>query len=140
MSGAAEHGNGLVSVRSSLSMAETVKHLVVALERRGMVLFARIDHAKAASEVGLKLRPEELFVFGYPEAEAPLIAKYPLLGVDFPQRLLVREDEHGGVWISYASPVAIGRRLGVEADVSRLEAIADSLAGIAAEAVGKAGS
>ena len=60
-----------------------------------MILSACIDQAKAAEETSLKLRPAELFVFGYPEAEAPLIAKMPLFGLDFPQRLLVWEDEKG---------------------------------------------
>ena len=41
----------------------------IAVEWRGMIVFVRIDHAKAAEETGLKLRPAEVFVFGYPEAE-----------------------------------------------------------------------
>jgi uncharacterized protein (DUF302 family) len=93
MSSAALQDDGLVSVRSSLSLAETLKRLLVALERRGIILFARIDHANAANETGLRLRPTQLFVFGYPEAEAPLIAIYPVLALDIPQRLLVWEDE-----------------------------------------------
>ena len=127
--------SGVVSVRSPLSLAETIKNLLIAAERRGMIVFARIDHAKAAEETGLRLRPAELFVLGYPEAEAPLIAEVPLFGLDFPQRVLVREDEHGGVWMSYNDPVWLGRRHGVNADViPKLEAIGASLAGIAAEA------
>ncbi len=135
MSSAALQDDGLVSVRSSLSLAETLKRLLVALERRGIILFARIDHANAANETGLRLRPTQLFVFGYPEAEAPLIAIYPVLALDIPQRLLVWEDEQAGVWISYNDPVWIGRRHGVSAGLHpKLEAIGVSLAGIAAEA------
>jgi len=135
MGGAGRQESGVISVRSPLSLAETIKNLLVAVERRGMIVFARIDHAKAAEEAGLRLRPAELLVFGYPEAEAPLIATVPLLGLDFPQRVLVREDEHGGVWMSYNDPVWLGRRYGVNADViPKLEAIGSSLAGIAAEA------
>ena len=32
-----------------------------------MIVFARIDHAKAAEEMGLRLRPAQLFIFGYPQ-------------------------------------------------------------------------
>ena len=39
-----------ISVRSPLSLRETVKNLLIAVERRGMIVFARIDHAKAAEE------------------------------------------------------------------------------------------
>jgi len=47
-----------------------IKNLLIAIEPRYMILFASIGHTKAAEEMGLRLRPEELFVFGYPEAEA----------------------------------------------------------------------
>ena len=128
--------SGVISVRSFLSSAETIKNLLIGVDRRGMIVFARIDHAKAAKETSRSLRPAHLFVFGYPEAEAPLIEKIPLLGLDFPQRVLVWEDEHGGVWLSYNDPVWIGRRHRAGADlISRLEAIRNSLAGIAAEAI-----
>lgn len=127
--------SGVISVRSPLSLGETVKNLLIAVERRGMIVFARIDHAKAAEETGLKLRPAELFVFGYPEAEAPLIANTPLLGLDFPQRVLVWENEQHDVWMSYTDPVWLGRRHDINADaIPKLEAIGASLAGIASEA------
>ena len=135
MSGAGRRESGVISVRSPLSLAETVKNLLIAVERRGMVVFARIDHAKAAEETGRRLRPAQLFVFGYPEAEAPLIARLPLFGLDFPQRALVWEDEQRGVWMSYNDPVWLGRRHDIGPDViPKLEAIGASLAGIAAEA------
>ena len=76
MGGAERQESGVISVRSPLSLAETIKNLLIAVERRGMIVFARVDHAKAAEEVGLRLRPAQLFVFGYPEAEAPLSKKY----------------------------------------------------------------
>ena len=136
MSGAGQHQSGVISVRSRLSLAETIKNLLTAVERRGMIVFARIDHAKAAEETGRRLRPSQLFVFGYPEAEAPLIAKIPLVGLDFPQHVLVWEGEQGSVWLSYNDPVWIGRRHGASPDLfTKLEAIGNSLAGIAAEAI-----
>ena len=115
MSGAGQNQSGVISVRSRLSLAETIKNLLIAIERRGMTVFARIDHAKAAGDTGPKLRPEQLFVFGYPEAEAPLIEIIPLFGLDFPQRVLLWEDEQSGVWLSYNDPVWIGRRHGAGA-------------------------
>ena len=136
MSGAGQNQSGVISVRSRLSLAETVKNLLIAIERRGMTVFARIDHAKAAEETGRRLRPAQLIVFGYPEAEAPLIAIIPLFGLDFPQRVLVWEDEQGSVWLSTNDPVWIGRRHGAGAGLfPKLDAIRNSLAGIAAEAI-----
>jgi|SRR5208337_1164373 len=135
MGGAGLRESGVISVRYSLSLGETVKNLLTAVERRGMTVFARVDHARAAEELGLRLRPAELFVFGYPEAEAPLIEKVALLGLDLPRRVLLWEDEHRGVWMTYNDPVWVGRRHDLDADIiPKLEAIAASLAGIAAEA------
>jgi len=135
MGAASRQESGVTSVRSPLSFADTIKNLLVAVERRGMIVFARIDHAKAAEETGRRLRPAELILFGYPEAEAPLIAKIPLLGLDFPQRVLVWEDEQACLWLSYDDPIRIARRLGVGADLlPKFKAIGDSLEGIAAEA------
>ena len=42
--------SGVISVHSPLSLGETVKYLLIAVERRGMIVFARIGHAKAAEE------------------------------------------------------------------------------------------
>jgi uncharacterized protein (DUF302 family) len=48
MGGTRQQKSGVISVRSPLSLSETVKHLLIAVERRGMIVFARIGHAKAA--------------------------------------------------------------------------------------------
>jgi uncharacterized protein (DUF302 family) len=50
MGGTGRQQSGVISVRSPLSLRETVKNLLIAVERRGMIVFARIDHAKAAEE------------------------------------------------------------------------------------------
>ncbi len=137
MSGAGRQESGIVTVRSPLTLAETIGHLVIAVERRGMIVFARIDHAKAARETGIELTPAQLFVFGYPEAEAPLIQKNPLFGLDFPQRMLVWEDEQHAVWVSYNDPIWLCGRHATSADAyPRLEAVSHSLGGIATEATG----
>ncbi|MGA7324108.1 MAG: DUF302 domain-containing protein [Rhodomicrobium sp.] len=109
--------NGIISVRSSYSFSKTIESLHVALKRRGMFLHACIDHAGNAAGACLSLRPTLLFVFGYPEAEAPIIVRNPLSGLDLPQRFLVWEDEERAIWISYNDPVWLGERDGVPADI-----------------------
>ena len=129
--------NGVISVRSPHFFSKTIESLHVALKRRGMFLHACIDHAGNAAGAGLSLRPTLLFVFGYPEAEAPIIVRSPISGLDLPQRMLVWEDEEGTIWISYNDPVWLGERDGVPADIlPRLDAMKTSLEGIALEAGG----
>ena len=129
MGGAGGQQSGVISVRSPLSLAETIKNLLIAVERRGMIVFARIDHAKAAEETGLRLRPAELFVFGYPEAEAPFDRRSSAFRPRFSparagagRRAWWRLDELQRSRLAW-------RRYGVNADViPKLEAIGASLA------------
>ncbi len=128
---------GLVSVRSTLPFAKTIAFLLIALERRGMAIHARVDHAVNARAVGLELRPTQLFIFGYPEAEGPILAGCPLMGVELPRRIAVFADDAGKVWISYNDPLWLGRRYGVGPNVwALLQAMATSLTGIVLEAGG----
>jgi uncharacterized protein (DUF302 family) len=105
--------NGVISIRSSASLIETIERLLVALARRGMVIYAGIDHAKEPEAVGLRLRPTRLFVAGYPDADSPLIARSQLLGTELPQKILVWKDEDSAVWISYNDPIRLSGRSSV---------------------------
>ncbi len=137
MTGSTYNREGLVSVRSTVSLMETIAGLLVAVQRRGLVVYAHVDHAKEADRVGVTLRPTHLFLIGYTDVEAPVIAKCQLLGMDLPHRIFVWEDEDGAAWIAYDDPLWAGQRHHVESDArSLLEAIGTSLAGIAREATG----
>jgi uncharacterized protein (DUF302 family) len=59
--------NGLTTVPSSYGPKETMDRLEVEVKAKGMTVFARIDHAAGATEVGLSLRPTELLIFGISE-------------------------------------------------------------------------
>ncbi len=54
----------MVVTRSESGFGETVEGLLTAIERRGLTLFARIDHAAGAREAGLALDEEQVLLFG----------------------------------------------------------------------------
>jgi uncharacterized protein (DUF302 family) len=138
MTGAVSQADGLISVRSSLPFAKTAACLAIALERRGMTMHARIDHAANAATAGIQLQPTLVFIFSYPEVEGALLAQCPLMGLDLPRKIAVREDEEGKVWISYNDPAWLGRRYNAGTRVkSLLHAMSNSFAGIVLEAGGK---
>ncbi len=138
MTGTVSQADGLVSVRSSLPFAKTAANLLIALERRGMSMHARIDHAANAAAAGFRLRPTLVFIFNYPEAEGPLLARCPLMGLDLPRKIVVREDEEGQVWISYNDPAWLGRRYEAGSKLqSLLHAMSNSFTGIVLEAGAK---
>lgn len=76
-------------------------------------VFARIDHAAGAAEVGLTLRPTELIIFGNARGGTPLMQSAQTTGIDLPLKALVWEDVAGKTWISYNKPGWIAHRHGV---------------------------
>ncbi len=131
--------DGTISAASALPFAKTASNLAIALERRGMAVYARIDHAANAAAAGLGLRPTQVFVFGFPEVETPILARCPGMGLDLPRKILVWQDESGKTWLSYDDPLRLGWRYGVGADVQTLlQAMATAFKGIVLEAGGMA--
>jgi uncharacterized protein (DUF302 family) len=120
--------NGLVSVKSRLSVAETLDRLAETVARAGFRVFARVDHAAGAHEVGASLRPTELLIFGHPKGGTPLMQDQQSAGIDLPLKALAWEDEQGGVWLSYNDPHWIAERHGL-GDASR-EAVNAMAAGM----------
>jgi uncharacterized protein (DUF302 family) len=94
--------------------------LEAAVRAKGMTVFARIDHAAGAAEVGLALRPTELLVFGNARAGTPLMQAKQTIGIDLPLEALVWQDASGKTWLSYSDPPWIVSRHGGDADVKRI--------------------
>jgi uncharacterized protein (DUF302 family) len=97
--------------------------LVAEINARGMTVFARIDHAAGAAEVGLKLRPTELIIFGNARGGTPLMQSNQTVGIDLPLKALVWQDAAGKTLISYNEPSWIAQRHGIadaEAVVSKM--------------------
>jgi uncharacterized protein (DUF302 family) len=92
---------GLVTLASAHSAAETIEHLKTALAKKGIQVFAHIDHAAEAQKVGLRLRPTQVLIFGNPQAGTPVMQSQQTIGLDLPLRALVWEDERGKVWLTY---------------------------------------
>ncbi|MBZ9988500.1 DUF302 domain-containing protein [Mesorhizobium sp. BH1-1-5] len=129
--------NGLVSVESRFGVAETIDRLVDTVTRAGLRVFARVDHAAGAREVGAALRPTELLIFGHPKGGTPLIQDRQLAGIDLPIKALAWEDEQGKVWLSYNDAHWLAERHGL-GDASRdaVAAIATGMKKVVAAAAG----
>jgi uncharacterized protein (DUF302 family) len=91
--------NGLITVASRFGVGETLDRLMTALNGAGLRVFARINHANNAEEVGMKLRPTELLIFGHPKGGTPLMQDKQTAGIDLPVKALAWEDEEGRVWL-----------------------------------------
>ena len=76
--------DGLTTIRSSHGPKDTMNRLEAAVKAKGLTVFARIDHAAGAAEVGLPLRPTELLIFGNAKGGTPLMQSAQTIGVDLP--------------------------------------------------------
>jgi uncharacterized protein (DUF302 family) len=105
---------GMVTIASSRSVADTVTRLEALLKEHGVTVFARIDFSADAARAGLAMRPEQLLIFGNPKAGTPLLVQKPSIGLDLPLKALVWEDGEARVFIGYNDPRYLVERHGVE--------------------------
>jgi uncharacterized protein (DUF302 family) len=127
--------SGLVTCISKFGPKETMDRLAAAVTTRGIFIMARIDHAAAAAEIGMELRPTEVLIFGNPRAGTPLMQAVQTVGIDLPLKTLVWQDEGGTTWLAYNDPEWLAHRHGVGARLDRpLRLMADALAAVANEA------
>jgi uncharacterized protein (DUF302 family) len=83
---------------------DVVHRLVHEIERRGLEVFALIDHSGDARDVGLAIPDTKLLMFGDPQADARRIQAHPLIALDLPLKLLVAALDGEHVLLAYNSP------------------------------------
>jgi uncharacterized protein (DUF302 family) len=113
----------VITKLSHQSVAVTVSKLTGMISAKGMRLFAVIDQAAEAAQVGLTLRETVLVFFGSPAAGTPVMVAAPLSALDLPLKVLVWSDD-GQTKVTYLAPAALAARYGLSPD------LAGNLAGI----------
>ncbi|MGO3181603.1 MAG: DUF302 domain-containing protein [Aequorivita sp.] len=93
--------DGIKTLRSKLSVEETVKNIIKRIETEDWHLFAHINHAAEAKKKGLELRPTEVVLFGNPKIGTRLMQNNQSVAIDLPMKVMVWEDEKGTVNIGY---------------------------------------
>lgn len=102
--------DGLITLKSTHTVNETLDRYQHAVEDKGMKVFARIDHAAAAKGVDMPLRPTSVLIFGNPKVGTMLMQSNQTAGIDLPLKLLAWQDEDGQVWIAYTDPAYLVQR------------------------------
>jgi uncharacterized protein (DUF302 family) len=90
-----------VEHKSNLRFLETVDHLVETIEKVGMNVFARIDHAAGAKDVGMNLPPSVVLIYGHARGGTPVMQAAPAAALDLPLRVLIRETDRGETMIAF---------------------------------------
>ena len=128
--------NGLITLPSAHSAKATADRLAAEIAAKGMTVFARIDHAAGAKEVGMALRPTEVLIFGNAKGGTPLMAAKQTIGIDLPLKALVWEDAAGKAWLILQRSGWIAQRHGAAGVAEVTGRLAAALAGLAMTATG----
>ncbi len=100
-------------------------------------MFARVDHAAGAREVGLELSDEEVVLFGSARSGTPLMQSDPRVGIELPLRILVWRDGRD-VLLGYRDPRDLSDSYDVGEHEATLAQMASLLDELTAEAAGQA--
>lgn len=111
--------DGVIRVKSAYPMAETIARLKKDVAGKGIMFFQEIDQAKLAADAGNRIRPSTLLVFGNPPLGTLFVNARPEAGLDWPVRLLVQQDDKGGVWAIYTDFGWIARRHGITGEAAK---------------------
>jgi uncharacterized protein (DUF302 family) len=128
--------DGLVALKSSYSATETMNRFEAIAKKKGLNIFARINHAAGAAKIGKTLRPTEVLIFGNPQGGTPFMECSQTVGIDLPLKVLVWQDASGQVWLGYNDPVYLAKRHDVESCPVAAK-LQKALAGLSAAALTK---
>lgn len=112
--GSVQAADGLIEVKSAHNVKDTISRFEAAAKERGLMIFARIDHAAGAQKIGKTLRPTELLIFGNPQGGTPLMECAQTAGIDLPLKAQSWEDAAGQVWLGYNDPQYLAHRHGAK--------------------------
>jgi uncharacterized protein (DUF302 family) len=124
--------DGLVAVRSAYPIQETVDRLKADIAAKGIMFFDEIDQQRLAQGAGIELEPSRLLLFGNPPLGIQFLTANPDSGIDWPVRLLVREDAQGQVWAVYNDFAWIARRHGITSRGPQFQMASEVIASITA--------
>jgi uncharacterized protein (DUF302 family) len=129
---AASPKDGIIRVKSRYAMAETIERIKDDIAAKGIMFFNAIDQAGLAKDAGIDLLPSVLLVFGNPPLGTLFLSANPDSGLDWPVRLLVRQDADGTVWAVYTDFAWIARRHGITSRDKEFEMAAEVIGSITA--------
>jgi uncharacterized protein (DUF302 family) len=123
----------VITHRGIFGFAATMTALIAGIERRGLTVFALVDHGGGAREAGLELENEQVILFGNPRTGTPLMQDDRRIGIELPLRILVWQ-EGAEVCIGYRDPRELSNTYDVGAHKTTLDQMAKLLEELTTEA------
>lgn len=114
--------DGVVTVKSGYSVAETVSRIKKDVAKKGLMFFGVIDQGKLGKKAGNKdVLPSELVMFGNPALGTTFITSNQEAGLDWPVRVLVYQTADGSVFAAYNDFSWIAKRHGITDRVAQFD-------------------
>ena len=129
--------DGVVKVRSVYGFDETVARLKADIEKKGIKFFLAVDQSQLGADAGIKLQPSTLLIFGNPPLGIQFLTSNPDSGLDWPVRLLVRQDDGGQAWAVYTDFGWIAKRHGITNREAQFKMASDVIASITSSVTSK---
>ncbi|MEW7290858.1 DUF302 domain-containing protein [Aquimarina sp. 2304DJ70-9] len=128
---------GVITKVSVQNFEDTYTTLVKNITNNpNLKIVAELDHQANAASVGLKLNSTRIIMFGNPNLGTPLMQSSQITGLDLPQKILVWQDDHGKVKVSYNDPAYVQNRHAIEGKSDVLQKISSALDGLTNKAIG----
>lgn len=112
--GTGANDNLMYTYESQFGVDETVARIEKTLQTMGIPVFAKFDHGKNAEEVGLKMLPNQVIVFGSPKVGTALMQENPSISIELPLKISVWEDKNGSVWATFPQMKQMATNYGME--------------------------
>jgi uncharacterized protein (DUF302 family) len=93
--------NDIIIKESHCSVNRTVQHIKEIVAKKGLHVFAVINHSGNAKAVKMKLNESKMIVFGNAKLGTALMQQDMTTGLDLPLRILVFRDTDGKVKMAY---------------------------------------
>jgi len=106
-------GEGMVVKQSPYGVAETLDRLERVLKKKGITVFARVDHAAGAKKVGMELAATQVLIFGNPKIGTPLMQSNRRIAIDLPMKALAWMGKDGKVRLAYNAAPYLSQRHGI---------------------------
>jgi uncharacterized protein (DUF302 family) len=108
--GASLVANDIIVKESCLSVSETANNIKEIVKKKGLSVFAVINHSGNAKMVNMKLNESKMVIFGNPKLGTALMQQDMKVGLDLPLRILVYRDTDNKVKMAYRDGSWLARR------------------------------
>ena len=121
--------NNIIVKESHCGVDKTVKKIKNIVTKKGLHIFAIINHSGNAKMVNMKLNKSKMIVFGNAKLGTALMQQDMTVGLDLPLRILVYRDSDGKVKMAYrdASWLADKHMLNAEKKIAKINNAMDKI-------------